>query len=301
MQFRNALGQKRFTPRRALGWFSRQIRDNTLVAYFSLRNKTARSSILGNSAVVVSLTTYGPRLKTVHLTIESISSGSAKPSRLVLWLDERTRSVPLPPAVTRLQKRGLDVQYTKDFRPHTKYFPYILESQATVSPLVTADDDVLYPSSWLASLVTAAKAAPPKTVVCHRAQRLQLNDDGIQNYRTWSEATDASRNIRNVATGVSGVYYSLSFQQALLAAGSEFDRDFATADDLWLHLVGLRSGFSAKQLNDRPGNFPTVPRSQKVSLVSSNLLNGNDASIKAGYSETDVALLRETLESGGVE
>lgn len=38
--------------------------------------------------VVVSLTTYGKRLYSVSLTIESIMQGTMKPNRLILWLQD---------------------------------------------------------------------------------------------------------------------------------------------------------------------------------------------------------------------
>ncbi len=72
---------------------------------------------------MVSLTSYGTRIGRVAYAIESIAAGTARPRRLVLWLDDPTRFAARPAALRRLERRGLEVRLTENLGPHTKYFP----------------------------------------------------------------------------------------------------------------------------------------------------------------------------------
>ncbi|WP_306893047.1 hypothetical protein [Agromyces albus] len=119
----------------------------------------------------MSLTTHGDRVRRVHLTIETIGRGTVKPSEIFLWLDEPEVVARPPRTIKRLQRRGLSLRLSKNFGPHTKYYPYLLAHDSFDRPLVTADDDMLYPFTWLAGLADASKVHPDE-VLCYRARRV---------------------------------------------------------------------------------------------------------------------------------
>src|ERR1700691_1503154 len=101
---------------------------------------------------VVSMTSYGRRIRTAYLAIESIAWGDVRPSRLILWLDDHTAFNNPPATIRCLMKRGLEVKLCEDYGPHKKYYPYLQSLETFESPLVTADDDILYPTYWLKHL-----------------------------------------------------------------------------------------------------------------------------------------------------
>ena len=82
-----------------------------------------------------------------------------RPSRLILWVDHESMDR-LPAAICRLQQRGLEVKACPDYGCYKKYYPYVESESQFVVPLVTADDDVLYPRYWLERLVEALHAFP---------------------------------------------------------------------------------------------------------------------------------------------
>src|ERR1019366_9435926 len=134
------------------GWwnvFREYSRGQMWTLIYTIRNRFSRRSALGTANVAVSLTSYGDRLETVHLTIESIARGRFRPKQLILWLAQDDYQGCLPPAVQRLRQRGLEVRSCEDVGPHTKYYPYVLSQTTYEYPLVTADDDLFYPSTWL--------------------------------------------------------------------------------------------------------------------------------------------------------
>ncbi len=259
-----------------------------------LRNHLSRSSVLGSAGSVVSLTTYGPRLRTVYLAVESIADGHVKPQRLMLWLSPPESEMRLPASLTRLERRGLEILYSVDYRSYKKYFPYVLESDSRTA-LVTTDDDVLYPRSWLQGLERHSERYP-SSVVCHRAHVLSTTPvhTGIAAYEGWRPCTSTLPSVLNVATGVSGILYPRSFQQVMRDAGDEFLKKAPQGDDIWLHFLAITHGFTIAQVADVSADFPTVPGSGVVSLVAENLDHGgNDVQIAATYTPEAIQILRE--------
>jgi len=282
-------------------------------------NETGIERIVEPGGPIVSLTTYGPRLNSVHLTIESIGCGRRKPSRLILWLDDERRFKDLPDGVRRLQTRGLEVCLAPNLGPHTKYYPYVASLSVHTVPLVTADDDIIYPRQWLDSLWRAYVTEPSK-INCYRAHVVALGsippkvipqstetsplegggqDSGrlvILPYRVWPPCQSRESSWRHFATGVSGVIYPPRFLEFLRAQGLGFKNCCPKADDVWLHAMALRAGMRIRQIGRLPRHFPVVPDTQVQGLVHFNSFNGgNDHQISETYVESDL----EKMAGGG--
>lgn len=266
-----------------------------LTLYFFLRNRFASRKVFDfESDVDVSLTSYGERLKTVYLTIESIASGDDRPRSLFLFLSKEDE-VSIPTSLKRLANRGLQIIYTRDLGPHTKYYPY-LEAQVNDKAshdcpgLVTADDDKIYPNTWLREL-RAARKEHPKSILCFRAREIKVIDGQIAPYKTWPlhvGPTDA----KLFLTGVSGVLYPQPFLFALKGRGLGFVESCLKADDIWLNLVALRSRTNIVQIRNEAVEFPNIPLSSRSALHKLNVgEGGNDRSISALYTFEDVEML----------
>jgi hypothetical protein len=208
--------------------------------------------LTGDAPAVVSLTSHGSRIKNVHYTIQSIANGHPKPTRMMLWISYSDAHL-VTPELRRLESRGLEIKLTTDYGPHKKYYPYCLaESQATTPslPLVTADDDVLYPQHWLKDLIDAATVVPYPVVVAHRSHRMAIIEGTVLPYLKWGlEKGAVEPAYANVATGVCGVLYPPEFiSKIALSTESEFTDTALLADDLWLHSRGVLWGIPTKQV-----------------------------------------------------
>lgn len=295
MRVRDVRGGFRLTPHRiAVAIKRRAMLPANYVRLVALSRMSRSAVVNPASDVTVTLTTHGPRLETVHLTIESIARGTYLPGRIILYLDAPMPS-DLPPGLTRLMRRGLELRESAGrFGPHTKYFPYVSDAPEGSGRHVTADDDIVYPREWLEELVTVSDAHP-KDIVCHRAHLITLDDTGerLLPYIQWEWAGVPGASHRNFLTGVSGVLYPEEMQSSLRMRGSAFMEVCPRADDIWLNWVALRSGIKVRQVADRPHDYPTLMSTQAVSLLSSNVDDGaNNAQFDATYSAEDVRLLR---------
>lgn len=257
------------------------------------RNASATASIVAPDGPVVSLTTYGERFKTVHLTIESIAAGNVLPSRLILWVDEVEAFHNPTPGLKRLMNRGLELLLTENYGPHTKYYPYVLSQPVFNGPLVTADDDLLYPRWWLAKLVEAHRLLPG-AVNCFRVHRVHLDQQGVAPYLRWTPCCTAEPSLTHFGTGVSGCIYPAQVLEGLRRSGTKFLTTCPQADDVWLHVHALRAGIPVRQIRTRGLRFPFIPGTQTSGLYHNNVVNaGNDQQIRQTYTAHDVALLRQ--------
>lgn len=232
-------------------------------------NMWSRRSLTGTCNADVSLTSYGRRVRSVWLTIESIGRGRERPRRLILWLEDEATVAKPPVKLRRLMRRGLEIKHCEDFGPHKKYYPYVLESVLD-RPLVTADDDMIYPPNWLSKLVAAHHEGQ---VTAYRA-RIRL--DGP--YATWPLCTTDQASDRVFATGVSGVAYPPEVLKALRLRGDDFTRICPNADDFWLHFAAQSAGVPVRQVDCLPSDWWPQIRLTGSGLWSANLTRGqNDA------------------------
>jgi hypothetical protein len=206
-----------------------------------------------------------------------------------LWIDDPSLLQDLPNSLKNLQRRGLEIYLCENFGPHTKYFPYVSSIKDHVYPLVTGDDDQLYPTWWLEELLKAYEAAPDR-VNCHYAKVVGLVNGELQPYEGWAKCDSTNPSYRYIALGVSGVIYPPGLLNALRNAGTAFRACCPKADDVWLHVQALRNGYRIQQLTRLPREFLMIPGSQDVALWHYNLREGgNNWQIRATYTSDDYA------------
>jgi hypothetical protein len=270
-----------------------EIRAHVLLGYFWLLNLYGRTAITQPVGPVVSLTTYGKRVRTVSLAIESIARGSVLPSRIILWIDDKAAFGDLPPGIRRLTRRGLEVRLCNNYGPHKKYYPYLESLQTVEMPLVTADDDTFYPRHWLKRLVEAFQQFPD-VVNCYRARVIVLNEGGIAKYEGWKLADSTRPSFCHCAVGVGGTIYPLPLQRVLKQEGAAFLSCCPKADDLWLHVQALRAGYKVRQISEKRFPLVGIPGTQSAGLFHQNLIRGeNDDQLVHTYRASDIDRLRE--------
>jgi hypothetical protein len=257
-----------------------------------------RRSLTVDSGPVVTLTTHGERIRGAHVTIESIGRGSVRPSRIVLWLDDEAVFTHLPMTIRRLTARGLEVRLAPNYGPHTKYFPYVAGHDGHAPPLITADDDVIYPEHWVERLLEQHREYPD-AVIAYRARRIVFSPSGeMRPYEEWPFSEVRGPSQANFGTGHSGILYPAAMQSELRTRGSRFMEICARADDVWLHNTAIRAGVGVRLVEKHSVAFDTLGRTQRNALKHSNVAAGaNDEQIRRTYSPADVRLVEVSAKS----
>lgn len=261
------------------------------IATLRARNLTARAAVVDPRAeVVVTMTTHGERIRLAWVALESIARGASLPRRLVLFLDEHERGARLPAPLRRLQRRGLEIlPAVPGLGVHAKYWPHVTAEARHALPLVVADDDMLYPERWLASLV-AAHRARPGLVHAFRAHRIPCERGRLAPYRTWAPVVGTEASFANFGTGVSGQLLPTALLDQLHAEGDGFRERAPAADDIWINAVAVRAGIRTAQVEEHAHNFPFVPGTQATGLYRSNVAGGeNDRQLASALTPAEVS------------
>jgi hypothetical protein len=229
--------------------------------------------------LIVSVTSFGPRFTTLHLTLQSLIQQAIRPDAIVLWIADHELSA-LPRRVLSLESKGLQIRGCPDIRSYKKLI-FALE-QWPDAFIATADDDAFYEPRWLETMVTAVDGDRPP-IICHRANRLALQEDGrLAPYLDWSmdvqdEAARAP-SVDLVPTGIGGILYPPGSLNGQVGNRALFERLCPTADDLWFYWMARMAGSKHKKVGPR---FEQIlwPTFDRGSLASENWAGGNDRQI----------------------
>lgn len=233
---------------------------STLFNYFNRGNSLDKSS-----DVLISLTSYGPRLKTVHLTLETLMHQDRMPGRIILWLTAKDATeCGISPALKRLQARGLEISVVnEDLGPYKKLVHAL--KRYPDKCIITVDDDVFYPAHFVESLIDTA-AQYPTHVVAFRCAWMKKRGEQLRPYLDWPNATSRGPSYNLFPTGVSGVLYPPGSLNAEVLNKDVFMAIAPTADDVWFKCMALLNKTQTVMVRETCSDFPTVPGTQNDAL-----------------------------------
>ncbi|WP_062387982.1 hypothetical protein [Demequina iriomotensis] len=235
---------------------------------------------------IVTYTSHGKRAGKAWRAAVSIGRGVERPARLILWLEPTDLPAVSGRRWDRLRARGLEVLEARPgLGPHTKYFGALELAVASGRPLVTADDDVIYPRRWLADLRAAQEAEPRGGIVtCFRARAMTAPRGAPSRYDAWPLATAATPAEDLFLTGVSGAVYPSGFAALALARGTDFLNLCARADDVWLNRLARDGGFTIRLADPVSVDFAAVAGTRNTGLSRGNVVRDeNTAQIERTF------------------
>lgn len=234
--------------------------------------------------IVVSLTSFPPRIEAVHLTLRSLLKQSIVLDRIVLVLSGAEfpkGETGLPSNLLRVisvAKGRIEVLFTEgNMRSFKKLLPTLeLFPQATI---ITVDDDVLYRKSWAATLVHASESFPGR-IIGTRGTMIRLEGSGASPYVSWRPAPNLAPGHSVFLTGRGGILYpphSLHAEVSNWALASKF---CPSGDDIWFKAMAALH--KTQCLTVEAGReYPSNGASQTVGLWTTNVDgNENDAAFK---------------------
>ncbi|WP_022946008.1 hypothetical protein [Pseudoalteromonas ruthenica] len=277
---------------RQLAYEQRQ-RQLTVVQLDRLMERVASLTCADKTLpLVVSLTSYGERLNTLHITLRSLLTQSVPASRYLVWLAHGER---LTPELAKL-KPFVEFRYCEDIRSYKKLVP-TLELDLGL-PTVTFDDDVIYPADHLTQL-WQQHLAYPQTIIAHRAHRVcWCRSRALAPYKDWQFDIQASNpESAVVPIGIGGVLYPVNSLHPDALNASLFTQLCPYADDIWFKYCALKQGTYAMTVaQPKPyKDYIHVPNSQSISLWSHNR-TGNDQQLRA-LCEYDSAFIDNLQQS----
>ena len=275
---------------------------NLLMMKLGIHNRLSSRSILSETGPTLSMTTYGIRFQTAHLSLEAIARGTTRPSRAVLFVDDEALYNQPTKGLQRLVKRGLEIKLVENFGPHTKYFPFIEMMEDFDRPHATGDDDHIYPKWWLQRLALSIEKMPG-ALHAYRAHCIRLNEEGTEAlpYLEWGPGIIDEPTNLNFYTSSMGEIYSPEFLRVAQQRGREFIEVCPKNDDLWLTSLAIEENIPISVIDGINRTFPAIPASQQLTLEATNVFGGyNDVQIKDTFTEEILAKLRDLEQQRGL-
>jgi hypothetical protein len=203
-------------------------------------NLTSRTSA---PPLVVSLTSFPPRIRRTWFAIESIFQQSITPDLIVLTLaKEEFPNQRLPLTIRWQEKRGLSVIWLdKNGKSYDKLLPSRREYPA--ARIVTIDDDKILPPSFLKALDNAS-SEHPSAIIGYRGWEMR-NVAGTLKYGVnWVRATPNTDSTQIFLPGNAGILYPPGALSNLLYETDIAMKICPTNDDFWFWGVAHQSDAS---------------------------------------------------------
>ena len=225
--------------------------------------------------IIVSMTTIARRTAQAAIVLRSILAGDLRPDRLVLnisrdpfLLDKGIAEVP-----AEIAALPVDVAYVRNYGSARKLLPVLLEYCGQDVLLVTADDDVSFPATWL-SLLTKSADETPKCVVCYRARKITSLP-----YRQWKrvKGKDTLPSGDMLPTGCFGIVYRPSFFSPTTVDVDLMLKTAPTADDLWFAAT-RKADIKARVIRATSKPFERLRCGRQLTRTNYHR-GGNDAAI----------------------
>jgi len=229
--------------------------------------------------VVVCLTSYPARFKTLHLTVKTLLLQNVQPLAIVLWLADGDL-VKLPANVLSLRAWGLEIRTCEDLRSYKKLIPAIDCYKDKV--IVTADDDVVYWRAWLCDLLHH-HVENTAEILCHRMHEITLNQQGLpRTYSNWRWCSEnLTKHSLNFATGSGGILYPPGIFDIRVLDTAEMMTICPTGDDIWFYWMARMNGAKVRKVPSS-GALRFWLGSQETALWKPNVEGSeNDIQIRA--------------------
>lgn len=250
-----------------------------------LHGRSGEPRRAGEAPRVIALTSYPPRIGSVHLTLRSLLKQSMAVDVIYLVLsilEFPSGESDLPSNLRRLlavSKGRIKVHFTADNkRSFKKLLPIIeLHPDATI---LTADDDVLYWRSW-AKQLDSASLIFPTAVIGTRGTQIKLDGRCARPYTEWPGAQAGIPTQLVFLTGRGGILYPPNSLDPRVFDWGTASLLCPSADDIWFKVMASLAGVEAVKI-DAGREYPSNGASQSGALWRRNVSkNQNDVAFKA--------------------
>ncbi len=251
-------------------------------AYYHKVNCLGVEPAISSPRLIVSLTSFPARIKTVSYTIESILLQKKKANMVVLWLGYDkfpNQEKDLPKRLLRLTQYGLTIKWCKDIRSYTKLVPALEAFPDDI--IVTADDDIWYPPEWLERLYNSY-LKEPTLIHAHRVLQVTAKGGIINKYIDWGTQIFAPQEPSYCwhLTGTGGVLYPPHSLFKDICNCEKFLSIAPSVDDIWFWAMAILQHTRIRVVEGNIFDFEGVFIVNNQSLWSDNVYDKNDIALK---------------------
>lgn len=238
------------------------------------------------NSIIVSLTSFPERMEDIHYCLYSLLYQTLKPHKVILWLAESqfpNKEDDLPHEVLNLKKNGLTIEWCKDIRSYKKLIPALKKYPDYY--IVTADDDIFYPKTWLEEIWKAHEESP-NTIIASRVRRITLENKAVGEYSHWKilkRGNDAS--FLNFPTNGAGSLFSPGMLSKIVFDEELFLNLAPNGDDIWFWAMMVLNNVKIKPIEKPMYFLKYVNIAREVGIINEyKLWDSNEA----GYNDVQI-------------
>lgn len=252
--------------------------------------------------IIASLTSYGSRIETVHLAIETILNQTKKADRVVLWLSKDEFSDDNLPQSLKNLSDHIDIEYCKDIKSYKKLIPAIEKYSEEI--IITFDDDLFYEDDIIEKLYQEY-IKDPHCIHCVRGHKMRFDDNkNLISYNKWDYCSNNFEKGYDIfPTSGAGTLFPPNSLYKDICKEELFTKLAPTADDVWFKAMSLLNNTKCKivkQENNKYMNLNFIEGTQDNGLCFVNIdeEKGNNKQIKQVFDHYDLYLhLNELLDN----
>lgn len=219
-----------------------------------------------NEELIVTLSTFGDRIHSTALTVESLLEQTVKPNHLILNLGRQYEGRgKIPGSLRLLERRGLEIRFTSDIGPYTKLLPTLKEyPNATI---ITADDDVLYNFDFISNMVNE-HIQHPNEIIASRCRVMETHGNKLGgSFLQWGYVpNEGGANIKYIPESYMGVLYPPDSLDDRVFDEKTFMMLCPSTDDFWFKAMSMLKEVSVRKAYFEDDESNNVTSSRKLTL-----------------------------------
>ncbi len=222
--------------------------------------------------LIVSLTSYPPRFKTLPLVLNSILNQSIQVDKIILWIEKKDKSK-LNSNILNFQ--GIKIEFCEnDLFSYKKIIPVLRKYKN--HNIITFDDDVIYNNDSVEKLVRQSQKYP-NDIIANCIHKIKLINSFPVKYKLW-ERNYKKQTKYAFFTGGAGVLFPPGCFYKDISKKNYFMKIAPKADDIWLNWMAKLSGTKIR--------YSHINRNYEfIKLVKGGLYKKN---VKQNYNDAQI-------------
>lgn len=241
-----------------------------------------------NEELIITLSTFGDRIHGTAITIESIFEQTVKPNRVILNLGRQFEGKgKIPGSLKLLERRGLEIRFTRDIGPYTKLLPTLRDFPN--STIITVDDDIIYDYDMVSNLVNEHLTHPTE-VIASRCREMETRGERLLSpFLEWKFAPNgAESSIKLLPEGSRGILYPPHSMDERVFDEKIFLDLCPSTDDFWFKAMGMLKGTLVRKAYSECDDVSNRKSNSARTLHDLNKSGGYDRQLRAVLGHFDL-------------
>ena len=237
-----------------------------------------------NKQVIVSVASWRPRFQTIIQNLQSLVNQDYPNKHIILNIHQDDERFLPEEVVNFCLSNCIEINIIRDInlRSHNKYYYVMLKHRDRV--IITVDDDFVYDSRLISSLMSGYLHSDKRTIICPTCLQITSNNGKLLTFKEIqivSKLTTSLPHLYNWPRGGGGILYPPNILNLSEDSYKEFlNNDLIHDDDCYLKIREIKQSVLCKQLD--LGHLQTysicdrsIDDSALYSIYGYNMLNSN--------------------------